>query len=117
MGRVDKALNLMRDTLEEGEEILCYVDGAFETTINNKKNVKTGVLAATSKKIRFCGKRLFHVYDDTIEYKNIYKVELSEESLGYRIFINGKLQSYFMKFIISEDVHKFINIVNEKKKK
>lgn len=117
MGRVDKALDLMRETLEEGEEILCYVDGVFETTINNKNNVKAGVLAATNKKIRFCGKRLFSVYDDVIEYKNIYKVELSEESLGHRIFINGKLKSYFMKFIISEDVHKFINIINEKKKK
>lgn len=117
MGKIQKELKLMKEVLEEGEEILSYVDGAFETTINNKNNIRTGVLAATNKKIRFCGKRFIWVCNDTIEYDNIYKVEVNEETLGYRIFINCKLKSYFMKYIISDEIHNFVNVINQRKGK
>lgn len=114
MGNQEKVLSLMKKNLIGDEKVLCYVDGAFETLVNNKSNVKTGILAATSEKIRFCGKRFFLVYDDSIEYEDILDIELKEEKLGYSLFIKGKEKPYFMKFIVSEDVHKFIKLIKEK---
>lgn len=117
MARVEKLLQLAKQNFEEGEEILSFVDGAFQTTVNNKNSIRTGVLIATNEKVRFCGKRLFFIFDDIIEYKDIYDIELSEEKLGYTIFINGKKKSYFMKFIISTDVKRFVAILKENKGK
>ncbi|GAA0778596.1 hypothetical protein GCM10008908_35810 [Clostridium subterminale] len=113
MTREEKLLKLIEERLNKDEVILCYVEGAFETTVNGRQNTMTGVLATTSEKIRFCGKRFFLVYDDVIEYKDIEYVEAIEEKLGHKIFIAGKEKSYLMKFIISKDVHNFVNSINK----
>ncbi|WP_346937519.1 hypothetical protein [Clostridium sp.] len=36
-----------------------------------------------------------------------------EEKLGHKIFIARKEKSYLMKFIISKDVHNFVNSINK----
>lgn len=113
MVKDEKILNLLKDKFDEDEHIVNYVQGAFETTIKNKNTIRTGILAATNKKVRFCGKRFFLVYDDEIEYVDIYNVEVTEEKFGYTIFIHGKKKSYFMKFVISNDVQNFVNTLKE----
>lgn len=117
MDKAAKLLELAKDNFEEGEEVLSYVDGAFQATVKNRNTMRTGVLIATNKKLRFCGKRLFFIYDDVIEYSDIYKVELTKEKFGDTIFIDGKKQSYFMRFIISKEVSNFLNIIKEYKGK
>lgn len=117
MASEKKLLQLVKDTFEDGEEVLCYVHGAFQATIKNKNTIRAGILVATNKKIRFCGKRFFFIYDDVIEYSDIYSIDLVEEKLGYNIFINGKKKSYSMKFIISTKVNDFVKILRESKGK
>jgi len=106
-------LKLIEERLSEDEVINYYVEGAFESTVNGRQNTMTGVLVTTNKKIRFCGKRFFLVYDDIIEYKDIEYVENNEEKLGHKIFIAGKEKSYSMKFIISKDIHNFEDSINK----
>ena len=117
MTRSNKLIQLVKDTFEEGEEILDYVEGALQTTINNRNTLRTGILVATNKKVRFCGKRFFFIYDDIIEYSDIYGIDLTEEKLGYTIFINGKKKSYSMKFVINSKIHDFVNILKQNKGK
>lgn len=114
MNKNDKLVELLSNTLEEDEKILTWIDGAFETKVNEKSNVKTGILALTSKKIRFCGKRFIFVYDDVVEYDDLLEVSLTEERLGFNIFMKGKEKPYFMKYVISEKVHKFVEELKEK---
>lgn len=113
MSREEKLLKLIEERLNMDEVIIHYVEGAFETTIKGRQNTMTGVLVTTNEKIRFCGKRFFLVYDDSIEYKDIDNVEISEEKLGYKIFIAGKEKSYFMSFVVSKDVHNFVDSIKK----
>lgn len=117
MANEKKLIKLIKDTFEENEEVLGYVHGAFQATINNRNTIRTGILVATNKKVRFCGKRFFFIYDDVIEYSDIYSVDMNEEKFGYNIFINGKKKSYCMKFIIDQKIHEFVNILRECKGK
>lgn len=117
MASIKKLINLVKDSFEEGEEILSYVDGAFQATVRNKSTLRSGILVATNRKVRFCGKRLFFIYDDVIEYCDIYKVEITKEKFGDTIFIDGKKKSYFMKFVISKDVKKFLDTLQHFKGK
>lgn len=113
MSREEKLLKLIEERLNTDEIIVHYVEGAFETTIKGRQNTMTGVLVTTNEKIRFCGKRFFLVYDDSIEYKDIDDVEISKEKLGYKIFIAGKEKSYFMSFVVSKDVHNFVDSIKK----
>jgi hypothetical protein len=117
MATEEKLLELVKDKFEDKEKIISYVQGAFQTTVKNKNTLRTGILVATNKKIRFCGKRFFFIYDDEIEYADIYNTEVIEERFGHRIFIHGKKKSYFMKFVISNDLDNFINTLKEYKGK
>ena len=117
MGRVENLLSLVKEKLEDGEEIINYVDGALERNINGKGSLKTGILVATNKKVRFLGKRFFKVYDDFIEYKDIYNVEINEEKLGYRIFFHNKKNSCTMKYVEGKDIKGFVNYIKDKKGK
>jgi len=112
MTRREKLIKLIEERLNKNEVINYYVEGAFESTVNGRQNTMTGILVTTNEKIRFCGKRFFLVYDDIIEY-NIEYVEANEEKLGHKIFIAGKEKSYSMKFIISKDVHNFVDSINK----
>ncbi len=113
MTRREKLIKLIEERLNKNEVINYYVEGAFESTVNGRQNTMTGILVTTNEKIRFCGKRFFLVYDDIIEYKDIEYVEANEEKLGHKIFIVGKEKSYSMKFIISKDVHNFVDSINK----
>ncbi len=113
MTRQEKLLKLIEERLIKDEVISYCVEGAFESTVNGRQNTITGVLVTTNKKIRFCGKRFFLIYDDIIEYKDIEYVDANEEKLGHKIFIAGKGKSYSMKFIISKDVHNFVDSINK----
>lgn len=114
MKKEEELIELMKPKMEDGEEVLCCIDGAFSTVIKNKNNVKTGILAATTKKIRFCGKRFFMIYDDVIEYSDILDIDITEEKLGFQVFIKGKDKPYFMKYVINEKVKEFVDIVKDK---
>ncbi len=111
MSRNEKLLNLVEKKLNSNEKIISYVDGAFESTVNGRKSTLTGLLVATNEKIRFCGKRFFLIYDDEIEYKDIDGVQVQAQKLGDKIFINGELKSYSMNFVISKEIHKFIDTI------
>ncbi|WP_010291399.1 hypothetical protein [Clostridium senegalense] len=54
------------------------------------------------------------IYKDIIEYNIIDDVEVSEEKLGYRIFLKGKIQSFVIEFGECEDINKFISYINNK---
>ncbi len=103
MNRQEKLIKLIEERLNKNEVI----------DYNGRQNTMTGILVATNEKIRFCGKRFFLVYDDIIEYKDIEYVEANEEKLGHKIFIAGKEKSYSMKYIISKDVHNFVDSINK----
>lgn len=113
MSREEKLLKLIEERLNKDEVIIYYVEGAFETTVNGRRNTMTGLLAATNERIRFCGKRFFLVYDDVIEYRGIEDIEIHKEKLGYKIFISGKERSYFMNFVVSKDVHNFVDSIKK----
>jgi len=113
MNREEKLLKLIEERLNKDESIIHYVEGAFEATVKGRQNTMTGMLATTSEKIRFCGKRFFLVYDDIIEYEDVEDVEVKEERLGYKILIIGKEKSYYMNFIISKDVHNFADSIKK----
>lgn len=117
MASIEKLLNLAKKNFEEDEKVINLVEGAFEKYIDGKNTLRVGIMIATNKKLRFCGKRFFTVYYDTINYEDIYNVELSEEKLGYRIFIKGKRESSFLKFVEGKDVKGFVKYVNDNKGK
>lgn len=115
MASKDILINLAKDDFEKDEEIISIVSGALEKHINGKNTVRAGLVIATNKKIRFISKRFLKIYKEIIEYNVIEDVEVSEEKLGYRIFLKGKIQSFVIEFGECEDINKFISYINNKK--
>lgn len=117
MASKSKLIELAKNQFEKDEETISVVVGAFQRSVDGKNTLRSGVIIATNKKLRFSGKRFFKVYSDIIEYNSISRVEAIEENLGYRILISGKKDSSVIKFGECDDINKFVKYINEQKKR
>lgn len=117
MTKVEKLLGISKKYFESNEEIVHYIYGAYEKVFDGKNTLRTGILIATNKRIVFCGKRFFTVFNDIVEYEDVYNVELSQEKFGYKVFIHCKKQSCSMRFVEDKDVIKFAEFIKENKGK
>jgi len=115
--KVEKLLEISKKGFESNEEIVHYIYGAYEKVFNGKSTLRTGILIATNKKIRFCSKRFFTVFNDVVEYEDVYNVELSQEKFGDKVFIHCKKQSCSMRFVEDQNLIKFVDFIKENKGK
>lgn len=99
--------------LEEGEEIIAAVFGAYETEILGKDTVRNGVFLATNKRVIFYGKKMFGYDLEVFPYSNISSIEMSKEFLGYKITFYSSGNKVKMKWINVGDVNEFVNYVKE----
>lgn len=115
MAKLEKILSSAQTHLENGEEVICSVMGAYETKIMGKDTVKNGVFMATNKHLVFYGPKMFGGYDmEVFPYENISSIEMGKGMMGHKIsfFASGNKAS--MKWINQGDIQKFIETVKSK---
>lgn len=117
MVKIEKLLEISKKSFEGNEEIVNYIYGAYEKVLDGKSTLRTGILIVTNKKIRFCSKRFFTIFNDIIEYEDVYNVELSQEKFGNKVFIHCKKQSCSMRFVEDKNLIEFVDFIKENKGK
>lgn len=115
MAKKDKNIQAVIDTvLNENEEILSSIFGAYETVSLRKETIKSGVLVATNERVIFYGKRITGYDLENFQYDKISSFELSKKIMGNVVTFYASGNKVKLKWINDKEVDNFIQIVNEK---
>jgi len=99
MASIESLTQAAKEHLENGEEILAVVLGAYETEILGQDSVRNGVLIATNKRVVFYGKKMFGYETEVFPYSNISSIEAGKGMLGYSINLFASGNKVKMKWI------------------
>lgn len=99
--------------LEQGEEIIAAVMGAYESKILGQDTVRNGVFLATNKRVVFYGKKTFGYDLEVFPYSNISSIEMSKEFMGHKITFIASGNKVKMKWINVGEINEFVNYVKE----
>lgn len=99
--------------LEQGEEIITAVMGAYESEILGQDTVRNGVFLATNKRVVFYGKKMFGYDLEVFPYSNISSIETSKELMGHKITFFASGNKVKMKWINVGEINEFVNYVKE----
>jgi Bacterial PH domain/Short C-terminal domain len=113
MAKLEKLVNLAKEHLEPGEQVVASVLGAYETKIMGKDTLRNGVFLATDRRILFYGKKMFGYELEVFPYANISSFEISKGMLGRSISFFASGNKVKMKWINQGEVDKFIEHVKE----
>jgi len=113
MANYKKSLELSKEHLDEGEEIVASIFGAYEAEMMGHKTLRNGVLLATSKRIFFYGKKLFGYETETFPYQKISSIEAKKGLLGHSLKFFTSNNKVSMKMINEGDVEGFLKYVRE----
>ncbi|MNH78560.1 hypothetical protein D3C73_308660 [compost metagenome] len=111
MAKIDKLASLASEHLQQGEQILVTVMGAYETKIMGQDTLKTGVLLATNCRLFFFGKRTFGFDSESFPYETISSFEYSKGLMGSTVSFFASGNKVKMKWINKGDVSSFISTV------
>lgn len=111
MAKIDKLIQHAKKHLEEGEEILASVMGAYETKMLGNNAMKNGVFIATKSRIVFFGKRLTGYDLESFPYSNISSIEMGKNLMGHHISFFASGNKIKMKWINAGDIDSFISLV------
>ena len=81
--------------LDVDEQIQKSVFGFYEASFMGNKTFRSGLLAATNKRLVFFSKKLFGYEMETFAYKNITSIESGKGLLGYKLafYVSGNKAS------------------------
>ncbi|MBC5839622.1 PH domain-containing protein [Flavobacterium muglaense] len=112
MANYEKSLILVKEHLDNGENIKSSVYGSYEGKLMGNDTVYNGVFIATEKRVVFFAKKLFGYELESFHYKNISSIEKSKGMLGHTITIHSSGNKAKMKWIQKGDIVKFTQLVN-----
>jgi Bacterial PH domain/Short C-terminal domain len=113
VGKLEKLVKLAQEHLDQDEQIIASVLGAYESKIMGRDTVRNGVFLATDKRILFYGKKMMGYDLEVFPYENISSFEIGKGILGRSISFFASGNKVKMKWINQGEVDKFIEYVRE----
>jgi hypothetical protein len=114
VANLDKNLKFLRDHLDPGEEVEAAVQGSYEVKIMGSDSVRTGILAATDRRVIYFAKKVGGYDFESFQYKSIASIEASKSFLGHSISIHTTGNTAKMKQINKGDVAGFVGTVRDR---
>lgn len=114
MSRFENFLRAAKSHLDEGEEVLASVFGAYECKIMGHDTVRNGVWIVTPKRVVFYAKKLMGFDFETMPLKHISSVERSKGLLGSSIIVYVSGNKMKLKWIRQGDVDKLFETIRER---
>jgi hypothetical protein len=111
MAKLDKLLDQLGDHLEEGETVEAAVMGAYETKVMGKDSVRTGIFAATNKRLVFYAKKLAGFDMEVFPYENISSFEMGKSMGGHTLSLFASGNRAQMKWINKGDLPGLVSTV------
>ena len=111
MAKIDKLLKQAKEHLDEGEQPLQTVLGAYETKIMGGDSVRNGIFIATDQRLLFYAKKLTGYDFESLPYANISSMEMGKNLMGHYISFFASGNSCKMKWIKVGDVRAFVDTV------
>ena len=117
--KVDKLVKMSRRHLDDDEDTIEVIMGAYETEVLGNDSVRTGIFIATETRLVFFAKKMFGFQLESFPYSNISSMEMSKGLMGHTIKFFGSGNKVSMKWISSDEetVHKFVSLVRNKLEK
>ncbi|GIV29813.1 MAG: hypothetical protein KatS3mg028_0879 [Bacteroidia bacterium] len=112
MANYKKNLELVKEHLQQGEEIKSSIFGAYECKIMGNDSIRNGIFVATDRRIIFFAKKMMGYDLETFPYENISSIEKSKGLMGHTITFFASGNKATMKWINTGDINEFINCVN-----
>lgn len=113
MAKIEKLTQEATAHLEQGEEIVAVVLGAYETKLMGNDTVRNGIFLATNKRVLFYAKKMFGYDLEVFPYSNISSIEMSKGLMGHTITLFASGNKVHMKWISQGDIQKFVNYIKE----
>jgi hypothetical protein len=114
MAKLDKLLDKLAEHLEEGETVETAVQGAYETKLMGNDTVRTGILAATDRRLVFYAKKMAGFDMEVFPYENISSFEMGKSMSGHTISFFASGNKVTMKWINKGDLPKLVEIVKSR---
>ena len=111
MAKIDRLLERVKEHLDEGEQPLQTVLGAYETKIMGRDSVRNGIFIATDQRLLFYAKKLTGYDFESFPYENISSMEMGKNMTGHYISFFASGNSCKMKWISNGDVRAFVDTV------
>ena len=99
MAKKNTLLKKIREHLDEGEQVLQSVTGAYATRRLGQNTLRKGILVATDKKLAFYGKKTFGFEFEMIPFSKISSVEIKKGLMGWSISLYTSSNTIKMKYI------------------
>ena len=111
MAKIDKLLTRAKEHLDQGEQPLETVFGAYETKIMGGDSVRNGIFIATNQRLLFYAKKLTGYDFESFPYSSISSMEMGKNLMGHYISFFASGNSCKMKWIKVGDVGAFVDTV------
>lgn len=99
MAKEEKLLGGLAGHLEDGETPQAWCVGAYETKVMGQESVRTGVLAATDRRLVFFAKKLTGFDFESFPFANVTSFEQSKGMMGGKIQFIASGNTVSMKWI------------------
>lgn len=109
--KLSKLVEQAKTHLDQDEEILFSILGAYETEILKNDTLRNGVFLATNKRLFFYAKKLTGYDSESFPYSNISSFEASKGMMGHAMSFYASGNKVKMKWINAGDIDGFINHV------
>jgi hypothetical protein len=114
MAKIDKLLGQLAEHLENGERVDAAVAGTYETKIMGSDSVRTGIMAATDRRLVFYAKKLMGFEIESFPYANISSFEASKGMMGHAFRFAASGNDVHLKWVNAGDVPGFTAIMRER---
>ena len=112
MANYKKNLRLVKEHLQEDEEIKSTIFGVYETELMGGDTVRNGIFVATDRRIVFFAKKMMGYDFESYPFENISSIEKSKGMMGHAITFYASGNKVRMKWINKGDVKEFSEYVN-----
>lgn len=100
MAGVDKLLAQLQQHLNEGEQVLAAVLGAYEAKVMGQDSVRNGILVATDRRLVFYAKKLGGYEFESFPYENISSFEQGKDMMmGHKLAFHASGNNVKVKWI------------------
>jgi hypothetical protein len=107
MAKIDKLGGQIAEHLDDGEEVIATVLGIYATKVMGKDSVRTGIFAATSRRLVFYAKKLGGYDLESFPYENISSFEMSKGMMGRKMSFFASGNKVEMKNINKGEIDEF----------
>ncbi len=114
MAKLDKLLEKAQEHLTEGEHVLASIQGTYEIKVAGTDGVRTGMFAATNKRLLFYAKKLGGYDLESFPYDHISSFEMSKGVMGHKMTFFASGNKVEMKWINKGDIPTFSDAVRSR---